>query len=69
LTRVTVSGNRTGVLATGGTANFRLAQSAVTGNSTSGFSIVNGAAGMSYGDNYIRANAGNTGSLAAIAQR
>ena len=69
LTRVNVSGNRNGMVATGANANFRLAQSAVTGSSMLGFNIVNGAVGSSFGDNYIRANAGNSGSLGTIAKR
>jgi hypothetical protein len=62
LTRSTAAGNSTGVAAFGTNATFWLAQSTVTGNTTYGYEIAGGV-GLSYGDNYIEANAGNSGNL------
>jgi hypothetical protein len=61
LTRVTSTGNGIGVSASGSLATVRLAQSAVTGNTT-GYST-SGTGLVSYGDNYIGNNGSNVGSL------
>jgi hypothetical protein len=67
LTRATAAGNQIGVDAIGTNANVRLAQSTVTGNVT-GYSIGGGTV-VSYGDNYIDDNGGNTGALGGAAKQ
>jgi hypothetical protein len=62
LLRSTSSNNFDGVEASGTNATLRLAQSSVWGNNT-GFTVVSGAAALSYGDNSIDRNGGNTGTL------
>jgi hypothetical protein len=68
LTRSTASGNDTGVGVFGTTASLRLAQSTVTGNTT-GYVASSGGTLFSYGDNYIDANGGNTGSLTSATKQ
>jgi len=69
LTRATASGNLNGLETTAPNAVIRLAQSTLTAN-TSGY-FNNGGAGsiLSYGDNYIDNNAGNTGPLDSAARQ
>jgi hypothetical protein len=62
LLRTTSSGNTRGIRSNGPTATIRIAQSSLTGNAT-GYEILNGGTILSYGDNYIDANGGNTGTL------
>jgi hypothetical protein len=69
LTRSTAAGNSTGVAAFGTNATFWLAQSTVTGNTTNGYQMVSLGVGLSYGDNYIDANGGNTGTLGSAAKQ
>jgi len=62
LTRVQVTGNTIGVLATGTNATILLAQSTVTGNIQE-FSATSNGVVATYGDNYFRANGIGFGAL------
>jgi hypothetical protein len=66
LVRSVTATNQYGLLARGQGATVRLANSAVTGN-TSGWQIDNGGVAQSYGNNSIDGNGTNTGSLTPIA--
>jgi hypothetical protein len=66
LTRVSVSGNATGIDALGTNATLRIGQSTVTANAF-GYQAVSGGVVFSYGDNYIDGNTGNSGTLSSAA--
>jgi hypothetical protein len=68
LTRTTAANNSTGVAAGGPNATLRLTQSALTGN-VNGFFAPSAGAILSYGDNVIGANQGNTGTLQGVARQ
>jgi hypothetical protein len=65
LTRMTISGNGTGVQYPGSNGTFRLAQCTITDNGTG---YASGTTIGSFGDNYIDGNGSNIGGLAVIAR-
>jgi hypothetical protein len=62
LTRITASGSLAGIQSVGANATIRLTGSTITGNGT-GYAAANGGVILSYGDNAIDRNGGNTGTL------
>jgi hypothetical protein len=68
LVRVLVSSSASGVQSSGTNAQIRLAQSTIMANGT-GFNAGSGGTILSYGDNYIDDNTGNTGTLGAATKQ